>query len=107
MAERLNANYCVYAPDLRGHGDSGRARGGNYSIIDYPLDLHALGEVIGRAPYTIVAHSLGGCIALQYAGAFPEKVNRIVTIEGMGGLQWSGERGKPAHVRMRFWVERM
>ncbi len=70
-AEALADRYCVYAPDLRGHGDSGWATGGEYSIIDYALDLHALGEAIGRAPYTIVAHSLGGGVALQYAGAFP------------------------------------
>lgn len=107
VAERLARNYCVYAPDLRGHGDSGRARGGNYSIIDYALDLHALGERIDRAPYTIVAHSLGGGVALQYAGAFPEKVGRIVSIEGMGGLQWARGRRRPAHIRMRTWVEGM
>ena len=105
-AEALADRYCVYAPDLRGHGDSGWATGGEYSIIDYALDLHALGEAIGRAPYTIVAHSLGGGVALQYAGAFPEKVAKIVTIEGLGRLFWHGER-RAAHERMRHWVESM
>ena len=72
-AEALADRYCVYAPDLRGHGDSEWANGGTYSIIDYALDIHALGEAIGRAPYTVVAHSLGGGIALQYAGSFPKR----------------------------------
>ncbi|HJP40412.1 MAG TPA: alpha/beta hydrolase [Dehalococcoidia bacterium] len=99
--------FCVYAPDLRGHGDSEWALGGTYSFIDYALDLHALGEEIGRPPYSIVGHSLGGGVALQYAGAFPESVSQIVSIEGMGGMHWSMFRRRPAHVRMRGWVESM
>lgn len=106
IARALAGRYCVYAPDLRGHGDSEWAVGGDYSIIDYALDIHALGEAIGRAPYTIIGHSLGGGVALQYAGTFPEKVSRLVTIEGLGGLHWQGPR-RPAHVRMRSWIESM
>lgn len=105
-AAALIDRYCVYAVDLRGHGDSAWAVGGNYSIIDYALDLHALGEAIGRAPYTMIGHSLGGGVMLQYAGTFPEKVTRLVTIEGLGGLGWQRER-RPAHVRMRSWIESM
>ena len=44
VAEALVDRYCVYVPDLRGHGDSEWAIGGDYSIIDYALDIHALGE---------------------------------------------------------------
>ena len=106
-AQALVDRYCVYAPDLRGHGDSAWAVGGNYSIIDYGLDMHALGEAIGRPPYTIIAHSLGGGVTLQYAGTFPEKVERIITIEGLGGMVWAERARKPAHVRMREWVESM
>ena len=106
-AMALAEHYCVYAPDLRGHGDSQWAIGGDYSIIDYALDIHALGEEIGRAPYTVVAHSLGGGVALQYAGTFPEKAGKIVTIEGLGGLGWASMVRKPAHVRMRRFVESM
>ena len=105
-AQALVDRYCVYAPDLRGHGDSAWAQGGNYSIIDYALDIHALGEEIGRGPYTIIGHSLGGGVTLQYAGTFPEKISRLITIEGLGGLGWARER-RPAHVRMRSWVESM
>lgn len=106
-ARALVDRYCVYVPDLRGHGDSEWAIGGDYSIIDYALDIHALGEAIGRAPYTIIAHSLGGGVALQYAGSFPEKVSRIVTIEGLGRMGWTHEVRRPAHQRMRRWVESM
>jgi pimeloyl-ACP methyl ester carboxylesterase len=106
-AQALAGRYCVYAPDLRGHGDSEWATGGDYSIIDYALDIHALGEAIGRAPYTMVAHSLGGGVTLQYAGTFPEKVSRIITVEGLGGIGWANAARRPAHVRMRAWMESM
>ncbi|MCC6382122.1 MAG: alpha/beta fold hydrolase, partial [Dehalococcoidia bacterium] len=106
-ARALADRYCVYAPDLRGHGDSQWAVGGDYSIIDYALDIHALGEQVGRAPYVVVGHSLGGGVALQYAGAFPEKVTKLVTVEGLGGLGWASGVRRPAHVRMRAWMESM
>lgn len=106
-ARALASRYCVFAPDLRGHGDSAWAIGGDYSIIDYALDLHALGEAIGREPYTVIGHSLGGGVALQYAGTFPEKVTRLVTIEGLGGLGWAQGARRPAHIRMRSWIESM
>ncbi len=104
-AEALVDRFCIYAPDLRGHGDSEWAVGGDYSIIDYALDIHALGEHLGREPYTVIGHSLGGGVTLQYAGAFPEKVSRLVTIEGLGG-GWGHER-RPAHTRMRKWILNM
>ncbi len=106
-AAALMDRYCIYAPDLRGHGDSQWSIGGEYSIIDYGLDIHALGEAIGRPPYVVVGHSLGGGVALQYTGAFPEKVTKLVTIEGLGGLGWATGARRPAHVRMREWVESM
>lgn len=106
-AAALTDRYCVYAPDLRGHGDSAWAVGGQYSIIDYTLDIHALGEHIGREPYTLIGHSLGGGIALQYAGTFPDKVSRLISIEGLAGLGWITERPRPAHIRMREWIANM
>src|SRR4029079_19589190 len=65
------------------------------------------GEEIGREPYTIIGHSLGGGVTLQYAGTFPEKVLRLVSIEGLGGLGWAAHQRRPARVRMRAWVESM
>ena len=99
--------YQVFALDLRGHGDSDWALGGNYSIIDYALDLHALAGEIGRAPLTLVAHSLGGSIALEYAGTMPESVRAVVSIEGLGRLPWTGAEHRPAHQRMRDWLSDM
>ena len=106
-AETLSSEYCVIAPDLRGHGDSDWAEGGSYSIIDYVLDLNALFNEADIQKASIIGHSLGGSIALQYAGAFPEQVDRVVSIEGVARMQWRENQRKPAHERLRKWVKDM
>ena len=83
-ARALADDYHVIAPDLRGHGDSAWSPDGSYIMPNYVYDLAQLVELSDRGPVTIVAHSLGGSIGLRYAGLFPEKVAKIVAIEGLG-----------------------
>jgi pimeloyl-ACP methyl ester carboxylesterase len=104
VAEALVEHYCLYAPDLRGHGDSEWAEGGQYSMPDFTLDTAALADTIDRDPLTIIGHSLGGGIALQYAGVFPDRVKKVVAAEGLGPPMM--ER-RPAHIRMRDWIGQM
>ena len=106
VASELRDSYHVVAPDLRGHGDSAWAIGSTYSMIDYVLDVSALLKTLDLFPVTIVAHSLGASVALQYAGIYPDRVARLVAIEGLGpppGLS------KPASAaaRMLQWVREM
>ena len=84
VARELREEYHVIAPDLRGHGDSAWAIGGHYMINEFVLDIAQLIETLGLHPLTIVAHSLGGAVALQYAAIYPERVARIVAVEGLG-----------------------
>jgi len=86
VARALLDRYCVYCPDLRGHGDSDWAIGGSYPLPNYVSDLARLVEVIDRGPVQIVGHSLGGRIVLDYAATLPEKVTKFVCIEGFGRL---------------------
>jgi pimeloyl-ACP methyl ester carboxylesterase len=106
VAADLRRSFHVIAPDLRGHGDSAWAVGSTYSMIDYVLDLAALLKTLELFPITIVAHSLGASIALQYSGLYPDRVRRLVAIEGLGpppGVT------KPASAvaRMLQWVREM
>src|SRR5260370_38286845 len=83
-AAALRDDWHIIAPDLRGHGDSQWSADGSYSMTGYIYDLAQLihGQRLG--PVTIIAHSLGGNVALRYAGLYPETVARPVAIEGLG-----------------------
>jgi pimeloyl-ACP methyl ester carboxylesterase len=104
VARALQDRYTVYAPDLRGHGDSGWALGGMYSLPEFVLDTATLVAALGDNPLTIIGHSLGGAVALQYAGTYPERVLKVVAIEGLGPPMLEH---RPAHLRMREWIDHM
>ncbi len=84
VAQDLRRDWHVIAPDLRGHGDSAYSPSGDYSMSAYVYDLAQLIHQQALAPVRIVAHSLGGNIALRYTGLYPDAVSRLVAIEGMG-----------------------
>ena len=84
VARALRDEYHVIAPDLRGHGDSAWAQGSTYTLPEYVLDIAQLVEVLGLAPVSIIGHSMGAAVSLYYTGVYPEKVHKLVAIEGMG-----------------------
>jgi pimeloyl-ACP methyl ester carboxylesterase len=86
VAEAFKDEYHVLACDLRGHGDSEWARGSHYGTPEHVLDLAALIDLAGGRA-SVVAHSFGGAIALLAAGTFPERFERVVSIEG--GDAWA------------------
>lgn len=104
VAVRLQEHYCVYAVDLRGHGDSAWSVGGQYSMPEFVLDVATLGSVLGRSPLTVIGHSLGGAVALNYAGIFPQHVSKLVAIEGLGP---PGREHVAGSLRMRRWIKDM
>ena len=83
VALALRDRYHVIAPDLRGHGDSQWVIGSGYAMIDYVYDLAHLVRQQDLAPVTLLGHSLGGRISLEYAGIYPERVARLIAIEGL------------------------
>ncbi len=106
VAQALRDSYHIIAPDLRGHGDSEWARGSQYAMIDYVLDIAQLLEQLQWFPMTIIGHSLGGGVACQYTGVYPERVKRLVAIEGLGPPRGRSRHG-PAYERMHEWIDQM
>jgi len=106
VAQRLRRDWHIIAPDLRGHGDSQWSATGSYTMAGYIYDLAQLVDQQRLAPVTIIAHSLGGNIALRYTGIYPEKVRALVSIEGLGPSPRAlAERaGQTIDERMRKWV---
>lgn len=107
VARELRQDWHIIAPDLRGHGDSDWTSDGNYPMLAYVYDLAHLVEQQKLAPVTIVAHSLGGNIAIRFTGLYPDKVRKLVAIEGLGpSPEMQAERAKtPADERLRKWID--
>jgi pimeloyl-ACP methyl ester carboxylesterase len=106
-AQALREDWHIIAPDLRGHGDSEWATDGNYPLLAYVYDLAQLIDQLELAPVTIVAHSLGGNIALHYTGLYPDRVRKLVAIEGLGpSPEMQAERARTVFSqRLREWIE--
>ena len=86
VARRLADDYTVVAPDLIGHGDSATPRG-DYSLGAHAASIRDLLTAIGIDRATIVGHSLGGGVAMQFFWQFPQRTQRLVLISsgGLGG----------------------
>lgn len=109
VARDLRRDFHVVAPDLRGHGDSAWAIGGMYAVADFVLDLANLIDALGEREIVLVGHSLGGAISLMYSGIHPERVAKLVAIEGLGPppeLLAKLVQRKPWE-RMSEWVAQM
>jgi pimeloyl-ACP methyl ester carboxylesterase len=84
VALRLADAYTVIAPDLIGHGDSATPRG-DYSLGAHAASIRDLLAAIGVESATIVGHSLGGGVAMQFFYQFPQRTERLVLVSS-GGL---------------------
>ena len=74
----------LIAPDLLGHGGSAKPRG-DYSLGAFASGVRDLLAALGHDRVTVVGHSLGGGIAMQFAYQFPERTERLVLVSS-GGL---------------------
>ncbi len=84
VALRLAERHTVIAPDLLGHGDSGTPRG-DYSLGAHAAVVRDVLSAIGVERASIVGHSLGGGVAMQFFWQFPQSTERLVLVSS-GGL---------------------
>ena len=84
LVDALSRDWYVIAPDLRGFGRSAwQAQG--YWFQDYVADLEALlAQFAPDEQASLVGHSLGGNVVMHYAGVRPQRVRRVVSLEGFG-----------------------
>jgi pimeloyl-ACP methyl ester carboxylesterase len=81
MAGDFSADYHVRAIDQRGHGDSAWAQPPNYTYARYAADLNEAVTKLDLSNFVLVAHSMGGTVALTYAATYPGRVSRLIVID--------------------------
>ncbi|BBZ28047.1 hypothetical protein MMAD_23420 [Mycolicibacterium madagascariense] len=84
VQSKLAQRFTVIAPDLLGHGKSDKPRA-DYSVAAYANGMRDLLSVLDVERVTVVGHSLGGGVAMQFAYQFPQLVDRLILV-GAGGV---------------------
>jgi pimeloyl-ACP methyl ester carboxylesterase len=107
-ARALRDSWHIIAPDLRGHGDSQWSPDGAYLTAYSVLDIADLIESLGHEQLTIVGHSYGGNVSARYSALFPQRVRKLVIVDGLGPTRqvitsWA-QSG--AVKRTREWIEK-
>jgi len=98
LAPRLAARWQVIALDLPGHGHSGHLpAGASYHYVDHVQAVLSAVDALQLDRYALLGHSLGAGIASLVAAARPERIERLLLIEGLGPL---GDDG--SHTLQRF-----
>ena len=84
LVDSMDDDHRVIVPDLFGHGESAKPMG-DYSLSAHAATMRDLLDHLGVDRVTLVGHSLGGGIAMQFFYLFPERVDRLVLVSS-GGL---------------------
>ena len=101
VAQQLENEYHVVAPDLRGFGETEHAE--SYWFPDYFADLDVLlDEYSGEQPVNLIGHSMGGNIATLYAGIRPHRVSNLLILDALGLMP---TQPKDAVAKYRQWID--
>ncbi|HYM46953.1 MAG TPA: alpha/beta hydrolase, partial [Burkholderiaceae bacterium] len=103
--DAIDDRWRIVAPDWRGFGLTDRAPGDCYWYPDYLADLELiLDDAVGQEPALLVGHSMGGNIAMMYAGARPKRARAVVNLEGFG---LRATRAEQAPARYAQWIDHL
>lgn len=104
LVDCFGGEWHVIAPDWRGFGQSAWAREG-YWFPDYYADLDALLNLYQpEAPVNLIGHSMGGNVACTYAGIRPQRVAKLVSLEGFGAARTEAGAAAPRYTR---WLDQL
>ena len=105
LVDCLAPHWRVIAPDWRGYGQTQWTGSDSYGFADYLADLEALLDHYSpQQAVNLVAHSMGGNVATFYAGIRPERVVKLINLEGIG-LRGAGDEQAPD--RYGRWLDQI
>lgn len=105
MVDALQHEHFIIAPDWRGYGRTGSAGADNFWFPDYLADLDfLLDHYAPDQPVNLVGHSMGGNVVTMYAGVRPERVRRLINLEGFG---MPATRPSQAPGRYAKWLDEL
>jgi pimeloyl-ACP methyl ester carboxylesterase len=106
VVDAMRDERTIAAPDWRGFGGTAAPPAtDSYWFADYQGDLDALLDALSpQAPVDLAGHSMGGNVVMTYAGARPERVRRLVNMEGFGLPESKPEQ---APERLRQWLDEL
>ena len=98
VARQLSKHFHVLLPELRGHGRSDPSNA--YGVYDFVLDLKEVTSALAGERIALFGHSLGGHIVSKYAAIFPEQVEAIAIVEGLGPPHRAHESNEAAEMQV-------
>jgi len=105
VVDALSHDHYVIAPDWRGYGKTGSGGADNFWFPDYLADLDfLLDHYAPGIPVNLVGHSMGGNVVMQYAGVRPERIRRLVNLEGFG---MPATEADEAPARFAKWMDEL
>jgi pimeloyl-ACP methyl ester carboxylesterase len=105
LSEAFVQGRTIIAPDWRGYGQTGSAGADNFWFPDYLADLDfLLDHYAPGQPVDLVGHSMGGNVAMLYAGVRPERIRKLVNLEGFG---MPATRPSQAPGRFAKWMDEL
>ncbi len=105
MLQLEGASREIYAVDLRGYGNTQSPAVDAYWYPDYLGDVDAVGRAISPdAPFDLLGHSMGGNVSMIYAGVRPQRVRRLINLEGFGLPE---TRPDEAPARYAQWLDQL
>lgn len=107
LVDAMQHDWYVIAPDQRGYGGSDwtREAASGYWFADYVADLEAvIDHFSADAPINLVGHSLGGNVCCTYAGVRPQRVKKLVSLDGFGVPASSANKAAERYAK---WLDSM
>lgn len=105
VIDALKDDHWIIAPDWRGFGLTETPNTDHFFFPDYLADLdQLLDHYVGERPINLLGHSMGGHIATVYAGIRPERVNKLINLEGFG---MPATRPTQAPSRLAKWMDQL